>query len=464
MASDSWRVLAVAVLVAVAFGGVASGGPQSSAEPISPNSNGAETAETTTADTVQQSDAGDTKANATEIQLGETVSGEITNTEEDWYKLDVPAGVVVTISGDAGRVEFDGEVYDGSAPFEVVSEDGGTLFIKVQEIGPCIRFCSANYSIGVTAAGIREPLTNATEIELGETVSGQVEDGQADWYKVDVPAGAIVSVDGGTEAFFEGSKVGERGAELLTETNGTLFVREAFVGTCLRPPCTRNYTLTVTAVDARERNDDLDSAIRIDRNTTFTDNLSVDRPFPDEIDTYAFGLTAGDQTRVTFDRDTPDGVTLLRVVGPDGETVASRYVASTGLTTIRVDAEQDGTYRVQAVVVSDRPREGIDRSEPRVINYTLSLDTTPGVEDAPRFTRDEFALAKYDLLFSEVSVETKAEIEEIVRRQPLAEGLGPADVQTRDEIAWELYGLPYDALSEDRQATVDERYLAQFAG
>ena len=308
---------------------------------------------------------------------------------------------------------------------------------------------------------------NATEVEAGVTVSGMTstDDDPDDWYRIDVPAGAVVEF---TRGVYFGELNGQeydlqQTEQILSESGGTLFFKAGFIGPCLAPdrdPCTTNYTFTVTIRSVSEPNDDLGNATDITRNVTITDNLSVNQASLDEVDTFAFATDAGDRTTITFQRATRGGVTVVHLVAPDGRTVATRYVATAAPATITLDANQDGTYRVQVVVVSNQPPEG---NQGGVIDYTLSLQTEPGAATAREYSRNTFAFAKYDLPFAELSTETKGEIREIVRRQPLAEGVTPAEVQTRDEIAQARFGEPYDALSNDQQSEVDQAYLAQFA-
>ncbi|WP_336339647.1 PKD domain-containing protein [Haloarcula brevis] len=79
------------------------------------------------------------------------------------------------------------------------------------------------------------------------------------------------------------------------------------------------------------------------------------------------------------------------------------------------------------------------------------------------YTRDEISRAKYyGYNFSELSTETAGQVEELYNRQPFADGISPSNIQTREEIANEKYGLEGDELSRETRLELEQTYHEQF--
>ncbi|WP_336338457.1 COG1361 family protein [Haloarcula brevis] len=92
------------------------------------------------------------------------------------------------------------------------------------------------------------------------------------------------------------------------------------------------------------------------------------------------------------------------------------------------------------------------------------------VSEGDRASLDEITQDKYGLYYHEVSSETKRQVEEIHERQPFADGLAAAEVQTREEIARQEYGADVQAgenfdftgLDIEVQQQVEADFDAQF--
>lgn len=100
----------------------------------------------------------------------------------------------------------------------------------------------------------------------------------------------------------------------------------------------------------------------------------------------------------------------------------------------------------------------------QLVDVQNSYDAQFGpLPDDPAYSPDEIARAKYGLDFDELSVETTGQVRAIYNRQPFPDGVTPADIRTREEIAEDWYGLHYyDLDTRERRIDVENRYDDQF--
>lgn len=114
------------------------------------------------------------------------------------------------------------------------------------------------------------------------------------------------------------------------------------------------------------------------------------------------------------------------------------------------------SWEVLSGSLDDPDRSTLGMDEPVTVR-TGECDATMS------YSRDEISRAKYDLPFADMSAETAGQVEELFNRQPFADGMAPAALLTREEIAEGEHGESLSALGRDAIVSVEHRYHAQFA-
>jgi hypothetical protein len=163
-------------------------------------------------------DAGDELLQGLEVGTGQTISGQIGNyDEEDWYKFELPHGHILSLAFTPG------EDVPGSLDIWLYNSDQKEIW-SAQNVGPTVtqlgtrvmntssggtyyvRVCDGEGRYGIELASqsqndagsggdAGDELVQALEVGTGQTISGQLGDyDEEDWYKVEVPAGHILSL------------------------------------------------------------------------------------------------------------------------------------------------------------------------------------------------------------------------------------------------------------------------------
>jgi hypothetical protein len=239
--------------------------------------------------------------------------------------------------------------------------------------------------------------------------------------------------------------------------------------------------------------------------------------------TYAVGVASPEDTVTDRLQVRQPFFKVARLVTPDVDDIGDRYtfvgiVQNTGdangtkLVDLRIDVDDDNkpesvginrtvtvasgeTARVELemqtghVYPQDTPVENLgkgtyiygvyteDHNRTTTVTFrnpTDGSDSSDGGssdsdENAFEVTKDEIAQTKYGVYYVSLSGETQAQVDEIDRRQPFADGFTMADVETREEIARRLgyydgdyHFVFHEEITVEQQQIVEKQFDAQF--
>lgn len=332
---------------------------------------------------------------AQEVAIGETVAGELPAEDTDWFAFAVERGATINVSasaadGDRGtdfglRGPDDSGITGarlsgGNDYFGTTAAVGGTYYVRTVGVSPGQGGVPYEFTVETYRTDDFEPnedRENATEIGVGETVSGEVSVGDTDWFAFTVDAGETVNVTAaaedkrGTEFNLvtpDGDSV--QGTRLsggrdyfgtTVATGGTYYVQTLGVSPD-RGGGEYNFTVETYRTDGFEPNEDRGNATRLYENpfVPSTATLTVgDREW------FSFPVEAGETVNVSAGAAGERRGTEFNLVTPDGNNVAGERLkgdrAAFGAT-----ADAGGTYYLQTVGVS--PSRGGDR-----YNFTVDV-------------------------------------------------------------------------------------------
>lgn len=152
---------------------------------------------------------------ATEISPG-LYDGLLADGKQNWYRLEVPPGHTLTLSLTAGgdvtedlAIRLSDANQKEVAFRDVISAEesksvtkvmnnssGGTYFVTLYGQGSFeLEIASQNQNDGDSGGDAGDVLEQATPVQVGATLSGQIGDyDQADWYRVELPLGHTLSL------------------------------------------------------------------------------------------------------------------------------------------------------------------------------------------------------------------------------------------------------------------------------
>lgn len=253
-------------------------------------------------------------------------------------------------------------------------------------------------------------IDSANPIRPGETVTGDVPPGDADFFAVDVAAGETINVsttlgegDGLKVAIFDpwGNQIGgTRGGEgtihagATAPGSGTHYVRIRHWNGDAGTP----YEMTVQTYETtdREPNEDVDNATRVDPGEEIRDQRSIG-----DDDWYAFEAVVGETVNLTanvgagaglrFRINAPDGETIFAGSGSNERVFAGGTIQTTG--TYYVVVRRNGGATTATYNFTIETYETTDREPNEARANATRLDPPASVEDSIEMTdRDWYAV------------------------------------------------------------------------
>lgn len=367
------------------------------------------------------------RENATPLAPGGNVTGTLTADTEAWYAVNATAGdeLVANLTANRGYVNDtfvqihgpDGAFvagtvggFDGHVETATVARENGTYYVYLTRNSRE----PLDYSLTATVRDTRDPTepnedrANATPVETGTNVTGELAAGDQDWYAFEATAGQailpnltlagpnrersirfdIYGPDGERinaypndgirgDPYTAGvDTIGEPGpaeGAALAETNGTYYVRVS--GGEGAENRTGPYALSV----ATRRLDPFDPNQRPETATRLTPNVTVNATaVAYDPDWFAFEANEGDRVEVSVDSPVQTDMEVA-VYTPNGTVTSSDVYYSE--VRFSVTASQNGTYRV---AIRQNELQPSLRTE---LPYDLSVDVTaagapPGESDA----------------------------------------------------------------------------------
>ncbi|MEF8851609.1 MAG: PPC domain-containing protein [Haloarculaceae archaeon] len=343
--------------------------------------------------TPDEEEPNDSREEAQEVPVGETVTGELPEEDRDWFAFTVERGVIVNVTastadGDRGT-DFtlrdpDGDKVGGTRLgggrdyFGTTAAPGGTYFVTTVGVSPGQGGVPYEFTVETSRTDDFEPneeRKNATEVGVGETISGEVSVGDRDWFAFTVEAGETINVTAaaedrrGTEFNLvtpdgdgiEGTRLsgGRDYFGTTAVTSGTYYVQTLGVSPG-RGGGEYNFTVETYRTDGFEPNEDRGNATRLYENPFVP---SVARLSVGDREWFSFPVDAGETVNVSAAAGERRG-TEFNLLTPDGDNVAGERLggerAAFGTT-----AETGGTYYLQTIGVS--PSRGGDE-------YNFSVD------------------------------------------------------------------------------------------
>ena len=408
------------------------------------------------------------RANATPLTPNEAANGTLTVDDEAWYAVDATAGdeLVANLTTDRQYlIDFSVQLYGPNGAFitdaeylqvATVAPTNGTyyVYLTLDSREPL------NYTLTTTVRDTMDPTepnedrANATPIQTGTNVTGDLAAGDQDWYAFEATAGEAIlpklELAGPNQerslAFSiygpEGERInaypndgmsgdpysagvddvgGDGPAEgaAFAETNGTYYVRvSAGYGA---DNVTGPYTLSVTTrrLDPFDPNQRAETATRLTPNATVNATVTTYDP-----DWFAFDAAAGDRIDVSVASPRMSEMDVL-VYGPDGTVLRSSGLFDPPLN-LTIDAVRNGTYRV-AFRQSDIHSWLLEE-----VPYDLSVDVAAGAAapdaDADRLSDAEEAEYGTDPNCADTDSDGLTDYEEVVRHRT-----DPNDADTDDD-------------------------------
>ena len=408
------------------------------------------------------------RENATPLTPGENATGTLTVDTEAWYAVNATAGDELTANLTTDRE------YPGDFSLQIYGPDGAFItdaeYLQASTVartnGTHYVYLTRNsrepldYTLATAVRDTRDPTepnedrANATPVETGTNVTGELAAGDQDWYAFEAtagrailprlelrgpnrersirfgiygPNGEFISAypnDGmGGDPYSAGvDTIGESGpaeGAAFAEANGTYYVRvsagyEADNGT-------GPYALSV----ATRRLDRFDPNQRAETATHLTPNVTVNATVTAyDPDWYAFEAAAGDRINVSVDSPFMSEMDVL-VYGPDGTVLRSSGLFDPPLN-LTINAVEDGTYRV-ALRQSDIHTWLLEE-----VPYDLSVDAAAGAAtpdaDADRLSDAEEAEYGTDPNCADTDGDGLADYEEVTQHRT-----DPTDADTDDD-------------------------------
>lgn len=365
-----------------------------------------------------ETEPNDSRENAEQIQIGETIEGDLPESDEDWFAFTVEKGETINVSAaaavsddstDFSLVTPNGEevagarLSDNSESFGTTATTSGTYYIEIAGVSPSRGGPAYNFTVETYETDPFEPnedSQSATRLYQnpfpgdGATVSLN----DRDWFVFTVEEGETVSVsatdaEGDLSTEFglftpSGSNYGARlGGESesfspATNTSGTYFLRARGVSTS---PGGGDYNFTVTLSDetlglANDRferpnpplgNQDRANATDIEPGV-HTDLAIVD----DDRDVFAVDLAAGERVSAGIEFTHAENDLELAITDETG-TALTQADSSTDGEQLGFTAPSAGTYYL---TVSGQPdsaaRYDLDLDVLRTVNVTVGPGST----------------------------------------------------------------------------------------
>jgi hypothetical protein len=338
----------------------------------------------------------DSREEAQEIAIGETITGEIPAGDSDWFAFSVERGVTLNVTAGAAEGDratqfslrgpdddrFGGARLAGSRDyFGTTVASGGTYYVTTAGVSPSQGGMPYEFTVETYRTDDFEPneaRANATDVSVAEEVSGEVSVGDRDWFAFTAEAGETINVSAGAETGRttqfslvapDGDRVG--GARLggrdyfgtTAATGGTYYIETVGVSPS-RGGGEYNFTVETYRTDGFEPNEDRGNATGLYENPFPGDTATVSLG---DRDWFAFTVEAGETINVSATAAESALSTGFGLFTPEGDNVGGQRLnganGSFGTT-----AATSGTYYVQAVGVS--PNRGGD-------DYTFTVDV-PG--------------------------------------------------------------------------------------
>ncbi len=354
------------------------------------------------------------RANATPLAPGENATGTLTVDTEAWYAVNATAGdeLVANLSSDQRYPsDFSLQLYAPDGAFitdadylqaSTLARTNGTYYVYLTRDSRE----PLDYTLTTTVRDTRDPTepnedrANATPVETGTNITGDLAAGDQDWYAFEATAGrailprlelrgpnrerslgfsiygpdgeriSVFPNDGGGGDYYTAGvdstgQFGPGEGAAFAETNGTYYVRvSAGYGA---DNVTGPYTLSVDIrrLDPFDPNQRPDTATRLTPNATVNATVAAYDP-----DWYAFEAERGDRVEVSVDSPFMNQMDVF-VYGPDGRVLQSSGLFDPPLN-LTIDAVADGTYRVAL-------RQGdLQTSLLQEVPYDLSVGVAAG--------------------------------------------------------------------------------------
>jgi PGF-CTERM protein len=328
----------------------------------------------------EEEEPNDNRDNAQTIETDESMTGDLTEDDNDWYAFEVEAGetVNITVDGEAasGNIhlrtfmpengKFDSGVQNGTATFGRTAVSDGIAYLRVQSRGAA----GAEYSFTVDTYRTdwfehNDDQDNATRLYENPLPSATARSGigDSDWFAFDAEEGETItamgwSLSGNTVAFgifrpdgsTEKNNVADGGLTLETTaaTDGTAYFRAQ--SHHRTPGSAYNFTVVRDGErlglpnDRFERgnppigNQNRENAPEI-TSGTYTDLAIVN----DDRDVFAVALEEGERVRAAIDFTHEENDLALALTDDTGTEVESADTGTDG-EQVAFTAPSEGTY------------------------------------------------------------------------------------------------------------------------
>ena len=177
-------------------------------------------------------DYGDTISEATEVSLGSSTSGSLSEGDIDYFRVTISSAGFLTVST-TGSVDTEGAILDSSGTvlddddddgegrnFRVsVPVSAGTYYIAVEGWGAD----TGDYTLDVQYQEQKadETLAGATEVDLGSSTSGSLSARDTDYFRVEMTGSGILTVSTTGSVDTEGA---------IWDSSGTVLARDSDSG------------------------------------------------------------------------------------------------------------------------------------------------------------------------------------------------------------------------------------------
>ncbi len=325
---------------------------------------------------------------ATTIDVGEVVTGEVPEGDNDYFAVDVAAGETINVSTTLGKGDglkvaiFDPSENqiggtrggEGTIHAGATAPASGTYYVRVRHWNGD-QGTPYEMTVETDETTDREPNEdrgNATEISPGEEISDQRSIGDVDWYAFEAAAGETINLTGyvgpGAGLRFhivrpDGERIQREGGSgtaildgVTAPYSGTYYLRLSRSG----GGRTGAYNVTVRTYETtdREPNEDRGNATRLQPPASVDDTISLG-----DVDYYAVDLQAGQTLGVTGTVG-PTAGNAIHIRAPNGTRLNKSQLAD-GSFDMHAVARERGTYYVS-----------VNRNSWPGADYTLDIEVT----------------------------------------------------------------------------------------